>query len=326
MRCTFLREAQVKFCRASAYKKMILRLPESQGQERCSSPAWRSCSAAKHSLEEHPSDAHCPFLEETLVQYCSGAAGASKYIPYSETELFRCGTDSHQYCETFIALAHPEMRSEKPSDTTPEPAPKEETMADPMLDDVQIPERAAFAPNHMWLNVSQDGWWHVGVDAFLTGMFGAIEKVTYVSTLGIDRPAVTLKVNGVYLPFIFPNHMNIERTNAAVRSRPDKLLSEPYTVGWLFEGRDPSENRKTPLEGEMPLLRGTKAKEWLARDIRRLSEFVHGMSSRRSDSVVPLMADGGVPNPGFMQQLTPDEIFRVFNEFCSPYTTWKGAL
>ncbi|MFZ4621995.1 MAG: hypothetical protein ACOYNS_15645, partial [Bacteroidota bacterium] len=110
MRCQFLREAQVKFCRASAYRKMIVRLAEQTENERCSSKEYVTCPAAKQHLEVNPSSSHCPFLHESLVQYCTAAA-VTKYIPYTESVLSQCGTDSHKYCELHLALAQPQEPS-----------------------------------------------------------------------------------------------------------------------------------------------------------------------------------------------------------------------
>ena len=107
MRCPFLREAQVKFCRASAYRKMIVRLAEQPEHERCSSREYVNCPAAKQHMEDRPSIDHCPFLHESLVQYCTAAA-VTKYIPYTESVLSQCGTESHKYCELYLGLAQPQ--------------------------------------------------------------------------------------------------------------------------------------------------------------------------------------------------------------------------
>ena len=63
-------------------------------------------AAAKPLLGDDVSAGRCPFLHESLVQYC-GAASLTKYIPYSEAVLSHCGTESHRYCELFLAFAHP---------------------------------------------------------------------------------------------------------------------------------------------------------------------------------------------------------------------------
>ena len=108
MRCPFLREAQVKFCCASEFKKMIVRSQGDESNEICSSSAYAACPSVKQRHEELPSQAHCPFLQESLVQYCSGAS-VVKYVPYSDPSLSRCGTSSHRYCELFLMISHPNL-------------------------------------------------------------------------------------------------------------------------------------------------------------------------------------------------------------------------
>lgn len=104
MRCPLLREAQVRFCTASPYRKLIVRLPVKPEQERCSCAEYVHCPSARQHFEERPSADHCPFLQESLMQYC-GAAAIPKYIPYSEAVASRCSGDGHCQCVAFAARA-----------------------------------------------------------------------------------------------------------------------------------------------------------------------------------------------------------------------------
>src|SRR5204862_222433 len=100
MRCPFLQEAQVKSCQASEFRKMIVRNP-AISDEKCSSPAYVTCSAAQQHCGEAPPQDHCPFIRELLVQFCS-AAPIARYIPYSESSISRCGGAGHRYCELYL--------------------------------------------------------------------------------------------------------------------------------------------------------------------------------------------------------------------------------
>ena len=111
MRCPFLCEARVKSCGASDFKKMIVRIPslsENETNERCSTGEYVTCPWVKQRHEEFPNEARCPFLQESLAQYCSGSS-VVKYVPYSDPSLTRCGTSSHRYCELFLMLSHPNL-------------------------------------------------------------------------------------------------------------------------------------------------------------------------------------------------------------------------
>jgi hypothetical protein len=111
MRCPFLREAQVKFCQVAPSRKMILNHPTQGVHEKCTSSDYVSCPAAKEFHEEFPNLDRCPFLQESLMQYCA-AAPVVKYLPYSESILSRCGNDSHFNCEVYRSLADPGGRAQ----------------------------------------------------------------------------------------------------------------------------------------------------------------------------------------------------------------------
>jgi hypothetical protein len=59
---------------------MIVKLPEQPDNERCSSPDYLNCPVSKQHHEERPLPDRCPFLHQSLVQYCA-ADSVTKYIP-----------------------------------------------------------------------------------------------------------------------------------------------------------------------------------------------------------------------------------------------------
>jgi len=108
MRCPFLQEALVKYCQASAYRKMIVDAARDAGHERCSSPSWHACrAAASHMDMDGASELEsCPFLHEARVEYCGGAP-VQRYIPASDALLSHCSSDAHRFCEVWLAHADP---------------------------------------------------------------------------------------------------------------------------------------------------------------------------------------------------------------------------
>jgi glycine cleavage system H lipoate-binding protein len=321
MRCPFIREAQVKYCRASAFRKMIVRMPGQLNDERCSSPEYARCPAAKQHNEDHPSLDHCPFLHESLVQYCA-AASVTKYIPYSEAVLSNCGTESHKYCELFLAIASPEHPSfhETEIDTA---ICNDYTKAH-MVDGVSVPGWLSYSPNHMWMNVSDDGVVHIGVDAFLAKTLGSLDRLSFITTKGVARPTVVLTVCGVDLQMVFPNPIHISKANAYLRTNPSKVLTDPYTIGWLFEGtevKDSSSKKDSPSrEG---LVTGKAAVSWMQNETSRMSEVVHVLSQSEDHHGNVLMTDGGGTQQGFVRHLHRDETLNLFNDFFSPLATWR---
>jgi glycine cleavage system H lipoate-binding protein len=321
MRCPFLREAQVKYCRTSAFRKMIVRVPGRPDTDRCASPDYVNCPAAQSHLESAGGSTQCPLLQEALTQYC-GAAPVVKYIPYSEAELSNCGTESHKYCELYLSLAHPDHASLRAAATTP--SMQEGSTHEYLIEGTRIPGWLYYTANHMWLDVSSDGVVHVGIDAFLARMLDSVEQISFVTLQGMQRPAVVLTVHGVDLQMVFPNAFRITKANLYLRTNPSTILTDPYTLGWLFEGSikgHDSASLDTALKAG--LVSGKRAAEWFYSEMNRMTQMAHAFSNARDQVGQVAMADGGSVQPGFMQLLTRDEMLRVFNEFFSPLAEWR---
>lgn len=266
----------------------------------------------------------CPFLHDSLVQFC-GAASLTKYIPYSEAVLSHCGTDSHEYCELFLALAHPDHSSVHgvASAGTGSPEPLEREV---QVDGVRVRTDLLYSPNHMWADVSEDNTVHVGIDALLAGVLGSVDEITYVTPRGSHRPTVVFTVNGTELPLIFPFKMSISAVNAALRTYPSRLFADPYTSGWLFEGTDlERQPSKSDGTGAPMLISGGEAVSWMRNELRHVAEVVHELSQAVDSQGVVLMADGGDPQPGVGQHLSRGELLHVFNEMFSPLAGWRNS-
>lgn len=303
MRCPFLREAQVKFCQASPYRKFIVRLPEQTARERCSSPDHVDCPAARQHQEERPSLSHCPFLHESLVQYCT-AASVAKYVPYTESANTRCGTESHRYCELFLAISGPDPESRESAS--------------------RFPQELYFSPNHFWLDLGEDGTFHIGCDAFLTSTLGSAERISYLQERGVCQPSVVLSVGGIDLPFVFPHEVTLTGTNTLLRTDPDRLFADPYGRGWLFEGTLPRRRDGNGNSGITDsLIAGAETEEWAEEESKRLSELLQQFASARTRTPMPLLADGGIPEESLGQALSRQELLRLHTAFFSPIATWR---
>ena len=266
-------------------------------------------------LEDDAPTGHCPFLHDSLVQYC-GAASLTKYIPYSEAVLSHCGTESHRYCELFLAFAHP--------GPVPEPHDPTGTTGEEMVDAVRVKKGLLYSANHMWAEVSDDGMVHVGVDAFLAGLLGSIDRINFVTSQGVQRPTVVFTVNGTDVQMVFPVKMQITGVNTSLRTYPARLFSDPYTHGWLFEGTGLQiEQESTSPDASSRLITGKDAVEWMTGEVRRVAEFVHGITHASTPSGMVLMADGGTAQPGVARLFSRDQLLQLFNEFFSPLAGWR---
>jgi glycine cleavage system H lipoate-binding protein len=325
MRCPFLREAQVRWCVASAYRKMIVRSPTQPNDERCSSSNYTTCPVLKQHHQDQPNTGRCPFLQESLVQYC-GAASVTKYIPYSESALSQCGSGSHTYCDLFIAIAQPPGSHEQGTASPDTQQPCTAT-SECVVDGIRMPARLWYSPNHMWLDVNDDGMLHVGIDAFLATILGSVDNLTFLTQKGWCRPSLVFTVQGVDLQMAFPNPIMITKANAYLRTCPSKLLTDPYSVGWLFEGMTEKSSSTHKLsDSTAGLSTGEAACQWMRSELKRMTSLIHEIHARPAPNGDVLMADGGTFSPHVLRSLDRKEIVDIFNEFLSPFSVRRTTL
>ena len=278
MTCPFLKEAQVKYCRSSSVRKLIPLAVGGKAEEKCSSADFVNCPVYRMNPEE--ASGTCPYLGESLMQYCA-AAPVMKMVPYSESLLSRCGTEGYRYCELYLGMAHPGLDAEE-------------------VDGIALPEWLQYSANHMWVDVTEDGTCHAGIDAFLSRALGRIDRISYIWQSGRHRPAAVLTVAGTDLEVVFPNPFVLTRCNLYLRADPARLTTEPYTGGWLFEG--------TPLpETTENLLGAREARAWTEQEQRRMNEFLQTGSGTA--------ADGGMFAAGVARMLDRDRKLALFHEF-----------
>ncbi len=224
------------------------------------------------------------------MQYC-GAAPVTRFIPYSESLLSRCGCDSFRYCGLYLGMAHPGLPENQ--------------------DSIAVPGWLRYSANHMWLDVTEDGICHAGIDAFLSRALGPIERLTYVWQKGVHRPTAVLTAGGVDLEVVFPNPLLLTGCNVYLRADPSRIASQPYTGGWLFEG--------TPVENSTAGLMGSEAaQEWMEAEQTRMNEFLQQHTGNGQYA-----ADGGLFAAGLSRLLDRDRVLALFHEFFSPFASGK---
>jgi glycine cleavage system H lipoate-binding protein len=244
---------------------------------------------------EDSQDPQCPYLRESLAQYCAASA-VSRFIPYSEPLLSRCGSDSYRYCDVYLGTANPPLQAAGGK-------------RDASVGGIRVPTWLHYSANHMWLDAAKGGSCHLGLDAFLTRVLGTVERITFLKQTGVHRPSAVLTVRGVDLEVVFPNPILLTASNLYLRANPAKLTADPYGMGWLFQG--------VQLPGQPPvtsgLIRGDAILPWIEREIGRMSAFLAECWISRHGA--RLMNDGGVFSPDVLQQLNREETLRLFHEF-----------
>lgn len=294
MTCPFLKEARVKYCDKAAVRKMI-RVAGDALQETCSSPRYKQCAVYQRYAEDSEGT-QCPYLHESLAQYCATSA-VSRFIPYSEPLLSRCGGDSYRYCDVYLSTKNPLA------------VQVEGGQRDCSVGGIRVPTWLHYSANHMWLDVSNSGSCHLGIDAFLCRVLGTVERVTFLAQSGVHRPSAVISARGVDLEVTFPNPILLTASNLYLRANPAKLTADPYGMGWLFQG--------ALLPGQPPatsgLMRGEPTLHWVEQEIGRMSAFLTDCWNARHGAA--LMNDGGVFGSDVLQHLTREETLRLFHEF-----------
>ncbi len=325
MPCPFLKGGHARSCSVAPYRKMLLSSLISEGLERCSNPSYHECSwyQAQPSLcsDVCPPTPSCPFLHDSLVQYCS-ADSTPKLIPYAEPSLSRCATDSHRYCELFLALVEPDVVSEHAVTESASGAEQVEPR-EVWIEGIRVPGWLFYSSNHMWLDLSSEGYCHVGIDGFLAAVLESIEGLTFVGNGGIRRPSVVIAADGKELQLIFPNPFQVTYANHYLRSHPDRIRSDPYSFGWLFEGMEVRGGEIAVTEG---LMRGKEAFAWMRQECDRLTQFIHRRLPSSELEGVQLATDGGTWARGLLQHISREDALALFNEFFSPFINGGGRL
>lgn len=176
MQCPFLKETRVRWCRTAGIREPI---PESQSDDaacRFLDERFRTCRWV--SPEARQSAPPCPHLEHELVQYCE-AAPLTRYVPFSEPLLTRCGSSAHRYCDFYLDI----LRAARP----------------PFADhEFAAPADLYYTRNHWWIDAQDDEMCHIGMDAFLVRLLGAAERAGIRTPRGMECPCVPF--GGVRLP------------------------------------------------------------------------------------------------------------------------------
>jgi glycine cleavage system H lipoate-binding protein len=288
MRCPFLQEAVVRSCRGSGVRTMIRAQQNAGALERCATEGHRDCPHHPK-LAEEESGGRCPYLDEAPVQFCE-AAPVMKYIPHSEPLMSRCGSERHRYCDAYLTVAAPGCEA-----------------GDSYVEDIRLPARLRFSPNHFWYDETGDGTWNAGIDGLMARVLGRVEGVSFLTGTGTVRPAVVVKAHGVDLNLVFPRRMVVTGVHTYLRERPGLITDDPYGRGWLFEGVG---------GGGMGLPRGAEARAWMEAEWSRLARFAH---DRAAEWNPELAGDGGAAVDGLIEHLSREQILALFHEFFPAY-------
>lgn len=290
MSCPFLRETVVWGCRSAHVRKLIPGARGIQPGNVCVSAEHRRCPGFVDAVAETGEGA-CPYLEQSLAQYCL-AAPVTKFVPYSEPLLVRCGNSAFRYCDLYLEQAGPGRAESARSG------------------DLQVPEDLLYSENHWWFDVPADGPWHAGLDAFASRLAGPAEQIAFLGGAGTSA-AIVLGTASRDFTFAFPGPLPATAANPHLRLHPERVFEAPYTRGWIYEGN--------ATQAERDALRSrfsgaADARRRLDEDVRRVNERIHEISVDGG----AFSADGGLFEAGLLARLSRGEAVALLHAFCSP--------
>ncbi len=286
MPCPFLNTKNVKYC-GLCRLTMIPLDAESLATEQCAGPGYRECALLKERHTGPLPDDRCPHLCVGNVSTC-GAAPVRKLIPCNEATSSRCADDRHKYCQIYLTATEHAGDVEVTDDATSIFDVEDHDEA------VPLPATLSYAPNHMWIDRGDEQCCHVGVDAFFAHALGRVDEVLFRNHAGSRQPVVTFRVDGVELDMAFPCALKDLEVNTHLVSDPSLVLRDPYGRGWLFEGGAiPADRPGLPDVLSRGFMKGEAARDWMASECGRLTEFVTGYRDRADQGCGVLLQDGG---------------------------------
>jgi glycine cleavage system H protein len=168
------------------------------------------------------------------------------------------------------------------------------------------PEGYCFHPCHTWAVREGVANVRVGLDAFATSLFGAIERIEVV---GLNRwvrqgqRLMTVIGAGMAVDLFSPVDGELKELNRAVLKDPALVVAEPYGKGWIAVIRAPE-----IAVCQRNLLRGPMADQWMRNDVARVSGMVSQLS--------PVVAeDGTLPLRGLLAKVPPELQNKLVQEF-----------
>jgi glycine cleavage system H protein len=297
MKCPFLEDIEVRSCHAAGIRKLIPRAAAA-APEKCSSEEHVRCEVYRARGGAGRGSGRCPYLDDSLVQYCAAAA-VRTLVPYSEAVATPCGTGGYRHCELYLQMARPDARA-----------------GEPRVDGIRVPECLDYSANHMWLETGEDGACYIGIDGFLARVLGQVERVSFLTAGGNARAAAVLTACGADLQVVFPNAMPIAALNTYLRANPAPLTADPYGAGWLFQARETGQARAG-------LIGGGEAKAWMQAEAARMTEFAYAAQCGTHPELGRTAPDGGVFEAGLAGRLGREDVLGLFHRFFSPYASWK---
>lgn len=168
-----------------------------------------------------------------------------------------------------------------------------------------LDEGLALAPNHLWLRREKDNSITVGIDKFLLGLTGALDRIALPQEgeiVGRGDSKIVLRDRNKSLKLDSPVEGQVLKVNPEIM-QSSSHRADVFTSNWLF--------KIIPSDDANPLTRflsGEAATKWLRQQQELAREFLLAHTPRLEFAT---MHDGGLPADGVLKSFNAD----VWEEF-----------
>ena len=124
-----------------------------------------------------------------------------------------------------------------------------------------LPADARYSPSHFWLREVEPGRWRVGFTKFATRMLGDIVEVQFEKQPGdaVTSGEIIGSIEGfkAISDIYCVGEGRFAASNPALRADVEKIGSDPYGAGWLYEFEGAPDAKCGDVESYRALLDAT---------------------------------------------------------------------
>lgn len=209
-----------------------------------------------------------------------------------------------------IGLIVTKVREKKQIETTASRQPRSYPVFS--KENVLTPKGIYFAKNHSWLQIEKNGNAKIGIDDFLSKVFGifSVKKIARSGQL-IKRgeEIAEIEMSGKTLKIKSPIDGKIISVNKSVTENSTPIRQTPYEDGWIVNVE--------PLnlkENLLSLHIGEEVISWMKNEISRFKDFLSTLSPKMEPVGVTLY-DGGNISEGILGLFDQETIQKFEKEF-----------
>lgn len=276
IRCPFLKDEKVAFCKAFLMKKMLPYERLYLKDNICMTEEHRNCAIHRdkegEQISHSTSKKFCPYLEVEDVLFC-GVYPVKKMIPSSAFKLeCPCTTEAYSDCPAYRQIARGDAVYSESA-----------TIRGFRLDDAVYYHRG-----HLWLRRA-NGKVRLGLDDFGQWLLGEIEQILFPrleEQVGRSQTLLQISCSHGTAEIASPLSGRVAKINEGVCQDSSLASTDPYGAGWLVELLL-AEDELAHLEqrGE-EFFAAPEARTWLEAEVDRLHDVL-------ATEIGVTMGDGG---------------------------------